>query len=175
MRGAEFVILLREGCADHQRVAHAALFPRPHGEIGLVVQQIIQLIAHQPARAAGVVSAGRVGGGDAGHTQRGLAIGEAVDALWRAGRGRLIDPLIPGEVADRDRIAEFVGKGGGQPVERELLAIEIDDAEIIGVVDARERPARDGVIRHPVDRRVVVRLVGPSTPILIDGATPQRS
>ena len=138
-------------------------------EVGLVVEQFVDLIADQSARPGRVIIARHVlaaGAGDADgrigrRADRLQAAGEAEDTLRRARLAILVDALPAREVADRHGIAERVTEGRGEAVDLGLLFVQIDDAEIGAVVDARQRAVVHAAqeIGDAIDRRVVVILV----------------
>ena len=152
-RGGDAVILPGQRPADHQGVAHAARLAGDDAQVGLVVEQLVLLVAHQPARAgrqaeAGAASAGRAGDADRRRRGRWRATG------WRPVVGRqkvpcgalvwLYWPTRCQRVRLRtdDVVAELVAEGRGQAVDRGLLLVEVAIAEIVAVVDLRRAGRR---------------------------------
>ena len=167
--GLDPIILPGRRSADDQDVAQA---PRGAGldpKVGLVVDQLVLLVANPAARTGRLIETG----GEAGRTgkadRRGGACGdrlapgrrEAEDALGRARPAVLADPLPAGEVAHRNPVAELVVEGGGEAVDRDVLPVEVAVAEIVAVAGLLERPVMDLAAeeRHAVDRDVAVFLV----------------
>ena len=74
--------------------------------------------------------------------------GEAEGALRRAGHAILPDPLPAGQVADRQLVAELVAEGRGEAIDRGVLLVEVDDAEIVAASTPGSGPSLSCVLEY---------------------------
>ena len=131
------------------------------GQVELVVERLVLAVAEAPARPTRIEGARRLRI-RTGVAVREQAIGKAIIALRRVDHELLLDPLPPRQVADREDVAEAMIEDRRGLIDRLVLPVDILVAIIAAIGRTGQRAVIHPilVIRHTVERRVLILLMG---------------